>query len=109
MTMQKVETFIPASSDLQRRWSELRAAISAAAAPHTGMTEFALAPYRLLELPGAQAEQQGVISIHCKGGKVDSVDVAGNRCHTVERNGRIGFLVVEWRRDAGSQKQGAAA
>jgi hypothetical protein len=106
--MRKVETFIPASSDLQRRWSELRAAINAAAAPHTGMTVFALAPYRLLELPGAQAEMQGVISTHCKGGKVDSVDVAGNRCHTIERSGRIGFLVVEWQRDS-ANRPGAPA
>ncbi|MDB5579810.1 MAG: hypothetical protein JWR80_4986 [Bradyrhizobium sp.] len=104
--MQKIETFIPASPDLQRRWNELRTAISAAAAPHTGMMDFALPAYRVTDLPGAKAELQGAIAQQC-GGKVDGPDVAGTHCHVTVRGAEIGFLITRWRRD--EKAQGAAA
>jgi hypothetical protein len=107
--MRKAETFIPASPDLQQRWKDMRWAISEVARSFTGMAEFALAPHRVLELPGAQAEMQGIIVARCKGGKANDHDVAGDRCYpAIGDGGVIGFRFVEWRRDS-SNRPGVAA
>lgn len=48
--------FVAASPDLTGKWLKFRAALDAAALPHTGKQSLPLSPIYLLEIAGAQHE-----------------------------------------------------